>query len=285
MTRKDELNEVVSLLEQAGWSPRVCDTMVHKSECPVRCGIPTQPGDDTPGNGITLPSDLVGLQPELFVTAIGDSMTDAGFNEGDLLRVRLNQTVHDCDIVVAIIDGQTTVKAFYTDGQGCRWLVPYNDRYDSIPLTEQSNLRLLGTVVGIQKPVVRASSAHCEKSIRRTLAHQQEPQRPIAEKAADAVKAVSGEVKNGRQWYAVYRTLVDHELQEEGCYTLFCLRVAQAVPNHRHLPVAKELGRLAVQSFRRRVALWRADDAPVGGQRFADYLRIARLTAVYIEQG
>ncbi len=69
------------------------------------------------------------------------------------------------------------------------------------------------------------------------------------------------------------------------CYTLFCLRVAQAVPNHRHLPVAKELGRLAVQSFRRRVALWRADDAPVGGQRFADYLRIARLTAVYIEQG
>ena len=284
MTRKDELSEVLRLLEEAGLEPRVCDTMIPLSECPVCCGIPTMPGDNVYGSFIGLPSDLVGHQPELYVPAWGDSMTGAGINTGDLLRVKLTQAIHDGDIVIAIIDGQSTLKVFYTDERGCHWLVPCNDRFDAILLTERDDLHMLGTVVGIEKPVVRGSSADCLKSIRRTLARQQERQKPDDEQAADVIRAVAGEVKNGRQWYAVYRALVDQQLQEEGCYSIFCQRVASAVPDHRHLPVAKELGRLAVQSFRRRVTLWRADDAPVGGQRFADYLRIARLTAEQIER-
>lgn len=237
-----ELREVLGLLEQAGWSPRVCDTMVHLSACPVRCGMPALPGDDSRGEGVMLPESLVGCQPELFVPARGDSMVDAGFDEGDLLRVRLNMLVHDGDIVVAMVDGQTTVKVMFTDERGQRWLVPRNERYDAILLPEDSDVRLLGTVVGIEKRVLRASSADCLKSIRRTVAkHQKPPQLTPAE--VDVVIAAMGdEVQNGRQWYAVYRPLVDRGLMDEGCFRGFCERVARVIPGHAHLPVAKELG-------------------------------------------
>jgi len=51
------------------------------------------------------------------------------------------------------------------------------------------------------------------------------------------------------------------------------------MPGHGHLPVASELRRMAVQTFRKSPTLWERGDAPVSGQRFDDYLRIANLTA------
>ena len=86
-------------------------------------------------------------------------------------------------------------------------------------------------------------------------------------------------VKNGRQWYAVYRSMVDMGALCEGEYSAFCDKVAKLLPEHGHLPTVGELKRMAVQSFRKRVALWKKGDAPVTGQRFDDYLRIANLTA------
>ena len=67
-------------------------------------------------------------------------------------------------------------------------------------------------------------------------------------------------------------------LLEEGEYSAFCEKVAILLPDHGHLPVASELRRMAVQTFRKSPALWERDDAPVTGQRFDDYLCIANLT-------
>ena len=50
------------------------------------------------------------------------------------------------------------------------------------------------------------------------------------------------------------------------------------------LPLSKELGRMAIMSFRKCVALWDASDAPVSGQRFAEYRRIAQLTAALLSK-
>lgn len=54
--------------------------------------------------------------------------------------------------------------------------------------------------------------------------------------------------------------------------------VVAGLLNHGHLPVASELRRMAVQSFCKPTALWERTDAPVSGQRFDDYLAIARTT-------
>lgn len=228
---------------------------------------------------ISIPTQLAGYQPELLVTARGEAMTDDVVGEGDQLRVRLNMAAGDGDVVVAVSGGVATVGALFTDEQQRRWLVPRTERRDAVELSPDSDVRLIGVVVGIEKCAVRAASADCLKTIRRTLARRQQPRRPSADEVDAVITAVAPEVLNSRQWYAVYRALADGQAVGEGCFRNFALRVALVVPHHAHLPVAKELGRLAVQSFRKRVALWQADDAPVSGQRFADYLRIAQLTA------
>lgn len=256
MMRKDEMNEILSI----------------------------SPSNDACGQGLLLPQALLGYQPEVIIVARGDSMIGAGFADGDLLRVRLTAAAHDGDIVVALVDGSATVKVLFSDDEGRRWLVPCNERYDATLLTDGSDVRIVGTVVGVEKRVVRASSADCMRAVRRTLAHRQEPPRPTAEQADGAIAAVAPQVRNGRQWYAVYRALADQGCVAEGCFREFAERVARVVPAHAHPPVAKELGRLAVQSFRKRVALWDASDAPVSGQRFAEYRHLAHLTAALLSR-
>ena len=229
-------------------------------------------------NDITLPACLAVYHPELSVYAYGDSMADEGIDDGDLLRVRLTAVAHDGDIVVAKTNEKIVIRALFTDEQGQRWLVSRNDQNDAMLLTAESGIRLLGTVVGIKKLIVRASAAECQRNIRHTQAKQQAPEPPTDEEVDDVLRTVAPEVQNGRQWYAVYRAMVDYQVQAEQHYLTFCERVRRAVPDHRYLPVAKEIGRMATQSFRKRVALWRADDAPVGERCFAQYLRIAQLT-------
>ena len=121
-------------------------------------------------NDITLPACLAVYHPELSVYAYGDSMADEGIDDGDLLRVRLTAVAHDGDIVVAKTNEKIVIRALFTDEQGRQWLVSRNDQNDAMLLTAESGIRLLGTVVGIKKLIVRASAAECQRNIRHTQA-------------------------------------------------------------------------------------------------------------------
>lgn len=48
--------------------------------------------------------------------ASGDSMDDAGINDGDLVLIRQQQTAQNGDKVVALIDDEATIKEFYHNG-------------------------------------------------------------------------------------------------------------------------------------------------------------------------
>lgn len=76
----------------------------------------------------------------------GDSMKDAGICEGDLVVVRAQAQVEPGQIVVAQVDGETTVKRL-ARRQGRLELQPANDRYEPIPVT--TNTRVLGKVIGV----------------------------------------------------------------------------------------------------------------------------------------
>ncbi|MBQ3754166.1 MAG: hypothetical protein II864_11615 [Prevotella sp.] len=233
---------------------------------------------------ILLPEGLAVHQPRIEVTVSDDAMKDADIIQGDILRVFIYMVPHDGDTVVVNINGRYTARALFTDEQDRQWLVPRNEQYDATPIDEAASISIVGTVVSIERRMPRAASADCIKAIRRTVARRQEPQRPTAEQVDAVIAAVAPEVGNGRQWYAVYRALADAGCTPEGCFREFAERVGRVVPGHAHLPVAKELGRLAVQSFRKRVALWDASDAPVSGQRFADYRHLAHLAAALLSR-
>lgn len=276
---EQELKEIYDLLEASRLNPQWCDTPVPCYDNAVKAGMPAEPGDVVQGDYIMLPRKLVGWKPVFVIDVMGDSMRDAGIMPGDRLEVQVDTTVSDGDIVVASIDGECTVKAFCTDETGGKWLVPRNDDYEPIPLTEDMNVRIVGKVVGITKDAPRTPFSECMKAIRRKRGGGGE--RTEAEKSArteKAVKTAAKHVKNARQWYAVYRALLDREATEKDDYAGFVELVERLVPEHTHLPIPIELRRMAVQSFRKPVALWERRDAPVSGARYDDYLRIARIT-------
>lgn len=77
----------------------------------------------------------------------GDSMINAGILSGDLVVVRPQQTADDGQIVVAMIDGEATVKRL-SRKQGRVWLLPENPAYEPIDGTG-------ATLIGLVKAVHR----------------------------------------------------------------------------------------------------------------------------------
>ena len=270
-----ELKEVLIELMEAGLRPMLCNVAVPLTVAGAHCGTPAELGDEGVEDYLLLPKALVGIHPEMFVPAMGDSMRDAGYEDGDMLRVRFGVTAYDGNDVLVLLNGACTVKTLFTDEEGERWLVPQNETYDAIHLTEDMDVRIQGVVVGVEKRPSRASSRALMTSIRRTKNKQRLALRLSDEEVDNRLIMIGNEVRHARQWYAVFRKMVDYGVIGEDDFLEFCERVKRLLPGHGHLPVPKELQRMAVQSFAKPVALWRPDNAPVSGSRYRDYLGIA----------
>ncbi len=95
--------------------------------------------------------DHVLLSPELakdgyFLLRVrGDSMINAGIFDGDLVLVRPQHEATNGSIVVALVDGDATVKRFERSNGHVK-LMPENPAYEPIVAT---NLSLVGVVRGV----------------------------------------------------------------------------------------------------------------------------------------
>lgn len=89
------------------------------------------------------------------LTVTGESMIEAGILDGDLIFVRRTSTARKGDIVVALIDGEATVKRYLPLGDEIHF-VPENASMEPI-VVKRSEFRathLLGKVVGLYRRVV-----------------------------------------------------------------------------------------------------------------------------------
>jgi len=77
----------------------------------------------------------------------GDSMVDAGIHDGDYVIVREQDTAENGDIVVALIDGEATLKRFYREKEGVR-LEPANGKMETIEVNS-GDFRIQGKVIGV----------------------------------------------------------------------------------------------------------------------------------------
>lgn len=80
------------------------------------------------------------------VHVYGDSMINAGILDGSIIICHKQETAECGDIVVAMLNGEQTVKRFKLIGDTC-FLMPENPRYDPIPVTKDDELIILGKVV------------------------------------------------------------------------------------------------------------------------------------------
>ncbi|XOB46496.1 MAG: transcriptional repressor LexA [Candidatus Nealsonbacteria bacterium] len=103
------------------------------------------------GEWQSVSSDIKRLKGEIFLLKIsGDSMINAGIEDGDIVLVKSQKEFVSGDIVLAQIEDESTIKRFISgDTPPYVYLKPENPKYDIIPFTEEG--RLLGKVISVLK--------------------------------------------------------------------------------------------------------------------------------------
>lgn len=80
----------------------------------VSCGLPKY-AEENIEEYINLPTSIFGNGNFYILYASGDSMIEAGINDGDMVLIRVQNTADVGDIVVALIDDEVTLKRYYPD--------------------------------------------------------------------------------------------------------------------------------------------------------------------------
>ena len=111
-------------MRSAGPSP-AHDTVVMPILGRVAAGVPITAQEDVEGE-FALSAAFVPRSSDAFMLRVqGDSMVDAAILDGDLILVRPQRSAENGEIVVAMLDGEATVKRFYRESGRVR-LQPEN---------------------------------------------------------------------------------------------------------------------------------------------------------------
>ena len=116
----------------------------------VQAGFPS-PAQGEYADSIDLNRALITNPASTFCArVIGDSMVDAGINEGDLLIIDRSITPYDGSIAVCFIDGEFTVKRLSIHDDAV-YLTPANASFPELKVSEDSNFQVWGIVSHIIK--------------------------------------------------------------------------------------------------------------------------------------
>ncbi len=80
----------------------------------------------------------------------GDSMIEDGIFEGDTVIVKSQNIANDNDIVIAMVDSDTTVKRYKKNNSNIE-LIPSNKDYNPIIVSTKDDFSILGKVVGVYR--------------------------------------------------------------------------------------------------------------------------------------
>lgn len=121
---------------------------LNRQQATVQAGFPS-PAADYIEQDIDLAAHLAPKPlSTVLVRVVGDSMIDAHITPNSLLVVDKSIKPNNNQIVIATINGEFTVKRFIKNSSGIR-LMPANKKYPPIPVTEEMDFRIWGTVTRI----------------------------------------------------------------------------------------------------------------------------------------
>lgn len=121
-------------------------------ESGLSAGFPS-PAADFSDLQIDLNRDLITHPSATFFGRVhGDSMKDAGIDDGDLLVIDKSIEPVDDKIAVCFVDGEFTLKRIKRAKDGI-WLIPANDAYKPILCTENNHFQIWGVVTYVIKKV------------------------------------------------------------------------------------------------------------------------------------
>jgi len=154
-----------TMIKTTGFTPRVIEgdktdppaaampvDAIHATELPlmgrIAAGVPIEAIADGAEN-IAVPGTMLqGTGNHYALEVKGDSMIDAGINDGDVVVIREGPTANNGDIVVAIVDGhEATLKKFRRKGNSIA-LEAANDAYET-RVFRDDQIKVQGKLVGL----------------------------------------------------------------------------------------------------------------------------------------
>lgn len=120
----------------------------------VKAGFPS-PAQDYMAESLDFDKDLIEHPAATFYArVVGDSMIDAGINEGDIVVIDKALEPEHGDIVVAFIDGEFTLKFIDLShkDEGYIELRPANKKYSPIRVYSTDNFKVWGVLAWSIKP-------------------------------------------------------------------------------------------------------------------------------------
>lgn len=114
----------------------------------IRAGFPS-PADDYVADTLDLNEHLMPRKEATFLlTVSGDSMIGAGIHDGDILIVDRSITPANGKVVIAVLDGQFTVKTLEKTRGKIR-LLPANPDFEPIEMKDEQELQIWGVVTKV----------------------------------------------------------------------------------------------------------------------------------------
>jgi SOS regulatory protein LexA len=118
----------------------------------IAAGIPNA-ADQVVEDILPLPRRLVGEGDLFMLRVYGQSMIGAGIMEGDLVVIRQQQDANNGEIVVALIDGEATIKTYKKTGRKIS-LLPQSPGLKGIPdEIPGEHARIMGKLVAVLRKI------------------------------------------------------------------------------------------------------------------------------------
>lgn len=118
----------------------------------ISAGFPS-PANDFKQSRISLDETLVANEEATYYAKVrGDSMIGAGLCHDDLLVIDKSIPPGNGKIAVCFVDGEFTVKRLKVTEE-CVYLMPENDKYKPLKVTEDNQLTIWGIVTYVIKKV------------------------------------------------------------------------------------------------------------------------------------
>jgi repressor LexA len=114
----------------------------------VAAGLPIEARENS--ESLAVPRDLAGKRESYVLEVSGDSMIDAQIRDGDFVIVERRQVAERGELVVAMVEGEATVKYYHPEPDGSVRLQPANDVFEPIRV-RGGDFRLEGVVIGLMR--------------------------------------------------------------------------------------------------------------------------------------
>ncbi|MGH7771601.1 MAG: transcriptional repressor LexA [Candidatus Binatia bacterium] len=97
---------------------------------------------------LVVPQEFVQGKDTFVLKVKGDSMIDEQIRDGDLILVQARSTAENGETVVALVDGEATVKKFYRENEDKIRLQPANENFKPI-IVSSNQVEIRGLVVAV----------------------------------------------------------------------------------------------------------------------------------------